>query len=58
MIKLPLQYRGEKDDVFSKMMLCKLDMGGAGKNTDPPPHFTTRQNQFHILHRFKYVRHR
>lgn len=57
MIKLPLQYCGGKDDVFSKMMLRKLDTGWRG-DTDPPPHFTACQNQFHILHRFKYERHR
>lgn len=36
MIKLPLQYCGGKDDVFSKMMLRKLDTGWRG-DTDPPP---------------------
>lgn len=56
MIKLPLQYCGGKDDVFSKMMLRKLDTGWRG-DTDPP-HFTACQNQFHILNRFKYERHR
>ena len=37
MIKLPLQYRGEKDDVFGKMMLCKLDIRGKKKRTLIPP---------------------
>lgn len=58
MIKLPLRYRGEKDDVFGKMMLCKLDIRGKNKKNTDPPYFITRHNQFHILHRFKYERHR
>ena len=55
MIKLPLQYCGGKDDFFSKMMLGKLDIREEKKRKlTPAPHFTTNQNQFHILHRFKY----
>ena len=37
MIKLPLQYRGGKDDFFSKMMLGKLDIREEKKRTLTPP---------------------